>query len=226
MAVWPDARILTMGGGERTGKESQMFTGIVQGVGRLAGREEGNGDARLKIEAAVLPATALAPGASVAVNGCCLTVAQPWEKGFYADASAETLAKTTLGELAVGAQVNLEPALVLGGALGGHLMSGHVDGVGEVIACREDGRARRLRFRAPDVLARYIAPKGSIAVDGVSLTVNAVDGAEFEVAIIPATMERTVMSDYDVGTRVNLEADMIARYLDRLLAARNNPISS
>ncbi|MGH8270741.1 MAG: riboflavin synthase [Gammaproteobacteria bacterium] len=196
-----------------------MFTGIVQGIGRLSEREERGGDARLKIEAAVLPAVALAPGASVAVNGCCLTVAQPCSEGFYADASAETLAKTTLGELAVGAQVNLEPALALGDALGGHLMSGHVDGVGVVIACREDGCARRLRFRAPDVLAQLIAPKGSIAVDGVSLTVNEVAGAEFEVTIIPATLERTIAVGYAPGTRVNLEADMIARYLARLLEA-------
>lgn len=197
-----------------------MFTGIVRGVGRLAGREKKNGDARLKIEAVALPAAALTPGASVAVNGCCLSVAQSCEGGFYADASRETLAKTTLGGLAVGARLNLEPALAFGEALGGHLVSGHVDGVGEVIARCEDGRAVRLRVRAPAAFARYIAPKGSIAVDGVSLTVNEVAGAEFEVALIPATLERSIAGDYASGTRVNLEADMIARYLDRLLEQR------
>ncbi|MGH8427426.1 MAG: riboflavin synthase [Gammaproteobacteria bacterium] len=203
-----------------------MFTGIVLGMGRLVEREERDGNAHLKIEATVLSPAALVPGASVAVNGCCLTVAQAWEQGLHADASSETLARTTLGKLSIGVQLNLEPALAFGEALGGHLVSGHVDGVGVVIARREDGSARRLRFRAPDVLARFIAAKGSITVDGVSLTVNEVAGAEFEVALIPATLERTISDDYATGTRVNLEVDLIARYLDRLLATRSDSPSS
>lgn len=201
-----------------------MFTGIVQGKGRLLAREAYGGDARLEIEAGgVLEDKAFVPGASVAVNGCCLTVAESREQHFYADASPETLAKTTLGELAVGAALNLEPALIVGDALGGHLVGGHVDGVGEVIAHMEDARAMRLRLRAPDGLARYIAPKGSIAVDGVSLTVNEIIGAEFGLVIIPATLDRTIIADYAAGTRVNLEVDQIARYLARLLEMREAP---
>ncbi len=197
-----------------------MFTGIVKGKGRLIGREVRGGDARLGIEAGVLDAAALALGASVAVNGCCLTVAESRGRRFHADASRETLAKTTLGRLTVGAALNLEPALRVGDALGGHLVSGHVDGVGEVVARTEDARALRLRLRVPEALARYIAPKGSIAVDGVSLTVNEVADAEFEVAVIPATRKRTIIADYGPGTRVNLEVDQIARYLARILERR------
>lgn len=199
---------------------TDVFTGIVQGTGKLLAREMQGGDARLDIEAGVLDAKSLEPGASVAVNGCCLTVVEGCAQNFCADASRETLVKTTLGELALGATLNLEPALVVGDALGGHWVSGHVDGIGEVLDHKEDARALRLRLRAPAELARYIAPKGSIAVDGVSLTVNAVAGAEFEVAIIPATRARTIMGDHAVGTRVNLEVDQIARYLARLVESR------
>lgn len=198
-----------------------MFTGIVRGVGRLAGREPRGGDQRLFVDVrGVLAQTALAPGASVAVNGVCLTVAQRTRGGFVADASRETLARTTLGALPEGAAVNLEPALALGDALGGHLMSGHVDGVGELVNREPDARAWRLRLRAPQPLAPLLAVKGSIAVDGVSLTVNAVAGTLFDVAVIPATLERTVIGAYAPGVRVNLEADMIARYLERLLQSR------
>lgn len=197
-----------------------MFTGIVRGVGRLAERELRGGDARLRFEAAALAPASLLPGASVSVNGCCLTVTEALTNGFRADASPETLKRTTLGTLALGARVNLEPALALGEALGGHLVSGHVDGVGEVLVREPDGRALRFRLRAPVALARFLASKGSIAVDGVSLTVNEVADAEFGVAIVPATLERTILADYAVGTRVNLEADLLARYLARLLDAR------
>ena len=139
---------------------------------------------------------------------------------FHADVSAETLSLTTIGDLNVGSPVNLEPALALGDTLGGHLMSGHVDGIGKLVSRHRDARAWRMRFATPESLAPLIAAKGSIAVDCISLSVNAVDGGEFEVAIIPATMERTVMSGYEDGTRVNLEVDMIARYLARLLDAK------
>lgn len=198
-----------------------MFTGIVRGAGRVASCDRAGGDLRIRIDCTgVLDAGILTPGASVAVNGACLTVVGSQNAWFDADVSAETLALTTLGELAAGAPVNLEPALAAGDALGGHLMSGHVDGIGTLVARRADAHGWRMRFAAPERLAPLIAVKGSIAVDGVSLTVNSVEGAEFEVMIIPATQERTIMRTYTPGTRVNLEADMIARYLARLLEAR------
>lgn len=199
-----------------------MFTGIVQGTGRIKSRAARGGDQRLEIDCTdVVDPAALVPGASIAVNGVCLTVVDPVDSRFHADVSAETLALTTVGDLVEGSAVNLEPALAMGDTLGGHLMSGHVDGIGTLVSLRQDARAWRMRFEAPGKLAPLIAAKGSIAVDGTSLTVNAVDGAEFEVAVIPATMERTVMSGYAAGTRVNLEVDMIARYLARLLEAKN-----
>lgn len=195
-----------------------MFTGIVHGTGRLAARESRGGDQRLEVDCAgVLEPGALKPDASVAVNGCCLTVAETTARGFRADVSPETLDKTTLGGLPVGASLNLEPALAVGDTLGGHLVSGHVDGVGTLISRHQDARAWRMRFAAPESLAPLIAAKGSIAADGVSLTVNIVEAAEFEVAIIPTTMDRTIMRNYEPGIRVNLEADIIARYVARLL---------
>jgi riboflavin synthase len=195
-----------------------MFTGIVQGMGHLKKRELRGGDQQLVIDCTDVPAaSALTPGASVAVNGVCLTVVESAAAYFVADVSAETLALTTLGDLVPGAPVNLEPALAMGDALGGHLMSGHVDGIGTLLERRADARAWRLRFAAPEALMPLIAVKGSIAVDGVSLTVNTVDGVQFEVAIIPVTMERTIMSGCESGMCVNLEVDMIARYLARLL---------
>lgn len=198
-----------------------MFTGIVHGTGRIKSREARDGDQRLEIDCTgVLDRGVLVPGASIAVNGVCLTVVDPAGPVFHADVSPETLSLTTLGDLVPGAPVNLEPALAVGDTLGGHLMSGHVDGIGTLISRHQDARAWRMRFAAPEKLAPLIAAKGSIAVDGISLTVNAVDGAEFEVAIIPATMERTVMSGYEPGTPVNLEVDMIARYLARLMEAK------
>jgi riboflavin synthase len=159
----------------------------------------------------------VALGDSIATNGVCLTVTELPGDGFWADVSSETLRLTTLGALRVGARVNLEKSLTPASRLGGHIVSGHVDGMGEVLSLAQSGRAWHARLRAPDELARYIAHKGSICVDGTSLTVNAVDGAAFELMIIPQTMAETVFGDYHPGTAVNLEVDVIARYLERLL---------
>ena len=194
-----------------------MFTGIVQSVGELRRLEPRGGDVRLSIGVGKLDLADVRSGDSIAVNGACLTVVDQGPDWFAADVSQETLSLTTLGTLSAGSRLNLEKALALGDRLGGHLVSGHVDGVGEIVSTRPDARSQRYRVRAPDSLARYLARKGSICVDGVSLTVNAVDGAEFELNIIPATLRETLFGDYRAGTRVNLEVDLIARYLERLL---------
>jgi riboflavin synthase len=193
-----------------------VFTGIVQDVGRVQLRETRGGDLRLVIACAGLAGVRV--GDSICVQGCCLTATQVQGPAFAADVSRETLALTTLGELAVGDGVNLEPALKAGDALGGHLVSGHIDGVGELSAVSGDARSRRLTISVPQALARYLAPKGSVAVDGVSLTVNAVENATFGVNIIPHTQSVTTLGRLAVGARVNLEVDQVARYLARLLA--------
>lgn len=193
-----------------------MFTGIVTGIGSLASRESRGGDARLRIAAGTLPFEDVRLGESIAVNGACLTVVTHDAHGFEADASNETLALTTLGALPVGAPLNLERALRAGDRLGGHLVSGHVDGVGTVSRIEPDARAQRWRFNAPHALLRYIAVKGSICVDGVSLTVNAVDAGGFEVALVPHTVAHTAFAATRVGDAVNLEVDQVARYLERL----------
>jgi riboflavin synthase len=193
-----------------------VFTGIVQDVGRVQLRETRGGDLRLVIACAGLGGVRV--GDSICVQGCCLTATQVQGQAFAADVSRETLALTTLGELAVGDGVNLEPALKAGDALGGHLVSGHIDGVGELSAVSGDARSRRLTISVPQALARYLAPKGSVAVDGVSLTVNAVENATFGVNIIPHTQSVTTLGRLAVGARVNLEVDQVARYLARLLA--------
>ncbi|MET0717963.1 MAG: riboflavin synthase [Pseudoxanthomonas sp.] len=195
-----------------------MFTGIIEGVGRLAASETRSGDARLRIDTGTLAFAAVRLGESISVNGVCLTVVAFDAHSFEADASNETLALTTLGNLAVGALLNLERAMLPTDRLGGHLVSGHVDGVGEVLAMEQDARAQRWRFAAPASLLRYIAKKGSICVDGVSLTVNEVDGAGFEVALIPHTVSHTAFAQTAVGDAVNLEIDLVARYVERLLA--------
>lgn len=196
-----------------------MFTGLVQAVGRLEAREARGGDARLTIGFGGLPAGDVALGESIAVNGVCLTVVGFDAAAFEADASNETLALTTLGLLPEGAPLNLERALRADERLGGHLVSGHVDGVGKVLAIEPDARAQRWRFAAPAPLLRYVAAKGSICVDGTSLTVNAVDDAGFEVALVPHTVANTAFAATRVGDPVNLEVDMIARYVERLLSA-------
>jgi riboflavin synthase len=193
-----------------------VFTGIVQDVGRVQLRETRGGDLRLVIACAGLAGVRV--GDSICVQGCCLTATQVLGPAFAADVSRETLALTTLGELGVGDDVNLEPALKAGDALGGHLVSGHIDGVAEVSAVSGDARSRRLTISVPQALACYLAPKGSVAVDGVSLTVNAVDNATFGVNIIPHTQAVTTLGRLAVGARVNLEVDQVARYLARLLA--------
>lgn len=194
-----------------------MFTGIIQAVGELRRLERRGGDVRLEIATGKLDLSDVKGGDSIATSGVCLTVVGQGADWFAADVSLETLSLTTLGSLGTGSQVNLEKSLAVTDRLGGHMVSGHVDGVGEVLSLGQDGRSWRYRLRAPDALARYIARKGSICIDGVSLTVNTVDGAEFELNIIPATMRETVFGTYRAGSRVNLEVDLVARYLERLL---------
>jgi len=194
-----------------------MFTGIIQAVGEIAAMEPSGGDLRLRVHTGKLPLADVALGDSIATNGVCLTVTGLPGDGYWADVSVETLDFTTLGSLTSGASVNLEKALTPESRLGGHIVSGHVDGVGEVVSLGEDARSWRFVFRAPDNLAKYIAHKGSICVDGTSLTVNAVSGAEFELNIIPQTMAETVFGEYKPGSKVNLEVDVIARYLERLV---------
>jgi riboflavin synthase len=194
-----------------------MFTGIIQAVGTIAALESRGGDVRLRLRTGKLDLTDVRLGDSIAVNGVCLTAVELPGDGFSADVSRETLSLTTLGDLVPGSRVNLEKALTLATRLGGHLVSGHVDGVGRVVERRDDARSVRFAVEAPPELARYIAHKGSICVDGISLTVNAVSGARFDLNIVPHTLEETIMSDYAPGTRVNLEVDLVARYLERLL---------
>lgn len=197
-----------------------MFTGLIQSVGRLLAREARGGDQRLRFGWGGLAHDDVALGESIAVNGCCLTVVAFDAEGWDADVSNETLALTTLGALPVGAAVNLERSLLPTDRLGGHLVSGHVDAVGRVESIGEDGRSQRWRFAAPASVLRYVAVKGSIAVDGTSLTVNAVDAAGFEVNLVPHTVEHTAFGETAVGGAVNLEVDTVARYVERLLAAR------
>lgn len=194
-----------------------MFTGIIQAVGHIAAIESGEQDIRLCIESGKLPLEGVGLGDSIATSGVCLTVTELTGEGYWADVSPESLSLTTLGTKGVGDPVNLETSLTLSTPLGGHLVSGHVDGVGHVDDIIEDARFWRVRIAAPEALARYVAMKGSICVDGTSLTVNQVEGCHFELTIIPQTWEETVFSEYRVGSPVNLEVDVIARYLERLM---------
>ena len=195
-----------------------MFTGIIEAVGTVTALEPRGGDVRLSIDGGDLDLSAVAVGDSIAVNGCCLTVVQLREGVFSCDVSRESLGLTTLGKLERGGRVNLERALTLSKPLGGHLVTGHVDGIGRLESRADDARSVRFRFRAPDTLARYLARKGSICVDGVSLTVNEVDGAVFGVNIVPHTLAATGFDAYRPGSRVNLEVDIVARYLERLVS--------
>lgn len=194
-----------------------MFTGIIQALGKIAAIEQKGGDVRLRIDTGSLDMSNVNTGDSIAVSGVCLTAVEHSASVFIADVSGETLSRTTLGQLRTGDAVNLEKALTLNTPLGGHLVSGHVDGVGTVVSRETEGRSVRFRFEAPDGLARYIAEKGSICVDGVSLTVNAVNGAKFDVNIVPHTLTQTTLESFQPGSKVNLEVDMLARYLERLM---------
>jgi len=194
-----------------------MFTGIIQAVGKIGRIEPRGGDSRLSVETGALDLRDATLGDSIAVNGVCLTAIEYDGARFAADVSGETLTRTTLGGLKTGSEVNLELALQPTTRLGGHLVSGHVDGVGEIVERRADGRSVRFTVRAPERLARYIAEKGSICIDGISLTVNGVHGAQFDLNIVPHTLEETTLHAARVGQKVNLEVDVIARYLERLL---------
>jgi len=194
-----------------------MFTGIIEALGEVTALQPKSGDLRLRIKTAGLDLADVRLGDSIATNGVCLTVVDLPGDGYWADVSRETLETTTIPAWKVGQRVNLEKALTPQTRLGGHIVSGHVDGVGEVVNRHADARSERFRLRAPKSLAKYIAHKGSITVDGTSLTVNKVDGAEFELNIVPHTLQHTIMGNYQTGTSVNLEVDVLARYLERLL---------
>jgi riboflavin synthase len=197
-----------------------MFTGIVQAIGKVEKMEPNGGDLRITIGCGPLDLSASRIGDSIAVNGVCLTAVEIHGQCFSADVSRETLQRTSLGELALGSPVNLETALTLGSPLGGHLVSGHVDGLATLLDSREDARSRRYRFSVDPEIQHYIAVKGSVTLDGCSLTVNGVDGNEFDVNIVPHTRQKTVFQFYEAGSRVNIEVDIIARYLERLLQGR------
>lgn len=198
-----------------------MFTGIIQAVGKVVSVELRRGDLRVTLNTGELDLTDVLLGDSIAVNGVCLTVVELNNEGFVADASVETMDLTTVGQWQVGTRLNFEKSLTPNTRLGGHLVSGHVDGIGEVVERHPDARSERFRIKVPGELARYIAHKGSITVDGTSLTVNEVAGAEFELNIVPHTLEHTIFGDYQSGTKVNIEVDVIARYLERLLLGDN-----
>src|SRR5690606_4056208 len=217
--------------------EAKMFTGIIEATGQIASLQPRGGDVRGQVSTGRLDLGEWQPrgcdvrvqvrtgkldlgdvklGDSIAVNGVCLTVVELPGDGFWADVSQETMRRSAFTQLKVGSRVNLEKALTATTRLGGHLVSGHVDGVGQVLSREDEARSVRFRIEAPAELARYIAQKGSITVDGTSLTVNGVDGAVFDLNIVPHTLQETIMGDYQPGTRVNLEVDVIARYLERL----------
>lgn len=199
-----------------------MFTGIIEAVGSIVEKQARGGDMRLRIATGKLDLADVKLGDSVATNGVCLTVTGLEGQSFWADVSNETLAHSTLMTLAVGSAVNLEKAMAANGRFGGHIVSGHVDGVGRVVSLADDGRSIRIEIEAPADIQRYIAHKGSITVDGVSLTANALTAAGFLLNIVPHTVAETVIANYQPGTAVNLEVDVIARYLERLLQAGND----
>jgi len=194
-----------------------MFTGIVQGVATVRAVEPRGGDVTLVFDTAGISLADIELGGSIAVSGVCLTATRFDAASFAADVSRETLSLTTLGSWVVGSRVNLEKALLAGQALGGHYVTGHVDGVGELVSRHDDARSVRMEFRVPPELARYVARKGSICIDGVSLTVNGARGDRFDVNLVPHTLEVTTLGGLQVGSRVNLEVDIIARYVERMM---------
>jgi len=199
-----------------------MFTGIIEAVGRIKSIEPAGGDIRLHVDVGSLDMGDVQLGDSIAVNGVCLTAIEFDNEHFVADVSNETITLTSLKGLAIGSEVNLEKALLPTTRLGGHLVSGHVDGLGEVISIKEESRSIQLIIRAPDELKHYIAMKGSICIDGTSLTVNRITNTDFEINIVPHTQQQTIIKNYKPGTRVNLEVDLIARYLERLLLKQDD----
>lgn len=202
-----------------------MFTGIIKAKGTIIAMDKRGGDVRLSVRSEGLPWSDYEVGESIAVNGVCLTAVALHEDGFDTDVSVETLDVTALGGLAAGSAVNLEPAISLGERLGGHLVSGHVDCTGKVISRAADARSIRLTIEIPKEYARYVAKKGSVCIDGVSLTVNEVSSNTFALNIIPHTSEVTIINDYAAGTVVNVEVDLLARYLERLLDKDGDGIS-
>lgn len=200
-----------------------MFTGIVQDVGEVRAIERRGADVRLTVTTTHLDLSAAQPGDSIAVAGVCLTMVALGPQRFEADVSLETLARTTLGQWHTGRRVNLEPALRAGDRLGGHLVAGHIDGVGSLVSRAPQARSQLMRFRVPHELARYLARKGSVCVDGVSLTVNTVEADDFEVNLVPHTLEVTTLGQLVAGEGINVEVDLIARYVERLaLGARED----
>ena len=202
-----------------------MFTGIIKAMGTIKAMDKRGGDVRLSVRSDGLKWSDYEPGESIAVNGVCLTAVALCADGFDTDVSVETLDVTALGGLNVGSAVNLEPSLSLGERLGGHLVSGHVDCTGSVVSRAADARSIRLKFEIPKEYARYVAKKGSVCIDGVSLTVNEVSGSTFELNIIPHTADVTIIDDYAPGTVVNVEVDLLARYLERLLDKDGDGVS-
>ncbi|MPQ76230.1 riboflavin synthase [Hydrogenovibrio sp. JE_KL2] len=200
-----------------------MFTGIIESVGSLSKIEQVNGDARFTIDTGRLDMADVKIGDSIACNGVCLTAVELGARYYVADVSAESLSVTTLGDLSVGSPVNLEKALRLQDRLGGHLVSGHVDGVGEVLSIEQDARSWRYQIQAPLALSKYIAAKGSICLNGISLTVNKVEGTNFDINIVPHTRQETTIKDLQIGSKVNLEVDLLARYLERMMTAPQEP---
>ncbi len=199
-----------------------MFTGIVEAVGEIAALQPRGGDLRLRVRSGALDMTGVKLGDSIATNGVCLTVVELTGDGYWADVSRETLSLSSFASAQVGQRVNLEKAMAAGSRFDGHIVSGHVDGMATVLRRQDDARSLRLTLQAPAELAKYIATKGSICVDGVSLTVNRVDGSQFELNIVPHTAQQTIITGYAAGTEVNIEVDVIARYLERLLTSSVN----
>lgn len=202
-----------------------MFTGIVKAKGVISAMRHQGGDVRMTVSSTMLPWSEYELGESIAVSGVCLTAVALHEDGFDTDVSTETLAVTALGKLGVGGAVNLEPAISVGERLGGHIVSGHVDCIGTVKSCTADARSTRLIVEIPEIYARYVARKGSVCVDGVSLTINEVSDSTFETNIIPHTTTVTIIGNYSVGTVVNIEVDLLARYIERLLIKGDDGLS-
>ena len=203
-----------------------MFTGLIQDVGKIVALDRSGEDVRLRVKTFHLPLAEINLGDSIAVNGVCLTASQKTSDGFWADVSIETMQCTTFSQLRVADKVNLEKSLTLSTAIGGHLVSGHVDGVARVLAIKEDGCSKRITIHSPNELMKYMAKKGSVCIDGISLTINNVDHQNFQVNIVPHTLHATTMANYVVGREVNLEVDMIARYVERLLLFTASSVSS